>query len=83
MPLQSQDCFTRRRYKMPLPRVRNLECPLPDATLQNLIAVYLSNMGVIRFNEEITDLELTAPDKKGVRTIKFRMEPLTQTIHHG
>ncbi len=67
---------------MPKPQ-REIECYLNNETLKDLIAVYLSNVGVVRHNEEITDLELTMPDSNGIRTIRFKFEPLTQIIHHG
>lgn len=61
---------------------RELKVQLNDKTLQDLIAVYLQQMCVIEYSEAIADITIGTPDNKGIRTIKFVLEPDVQTIYH-
>lgn len=63
-------------------RVRELSCPLHDSTLQELIAVHLMQVCLIRSSEDVTNVTISAPDHKGVRTVRFTVEPDIQTIYH-
>lgn len=64
------------------PQVRELSLPLHDGVLQELIAVYLQQVCVIKSSEDVTNVTISAPDHKGVRTIRFTVEPDLQTIYH-
>lgn len=62
--------------------MRDIECYLNDQTLKDLVATYLQTVCLIKSSEEVSDLTLSAPNDAGVRTIRFKIEPDIQTIHH-
>lgn len=63
--------------------VRELECYLHNDTLQSLIAVHLQAMKVVRSSEDVVNLSLSAPNKDGVHTLRFNLEPVVQIIQHN
>lgn len=67
---------------MQLPRVRELEVPLHEETLKDLISVHLQAMCLVRSSEEVSNLTISVPNKDGVLTIRFNLEPDIQTIYH-
>lgn len=58
---------------MPLPRKeRTIELPLPDKILQDLVASHLYAINMVKEDrEDIIKVEVSQPDKKGMRTVKF------------
>jgi len=64
-------------------RVKRIEFLLHDRTLQDLIAVHLQTMSVIKSSEDVIDVSISAPDSNGVRTLRLNIEPDVQTIYHN
>lgn len=71
-----------READVTLPHQRQLEIRLNDKTLQDLVAVYLQQVCLISSSEDVTDVTISAPDYKGVRIVRFTVEPDIQTIYH-
>lgn len=61
--------------------MRDIECYLNDQTLKDLVAVHLQTMSLIKSSEEVIDLTISLPNSEGVRTIRFNIEPVIQTIY--
>lgn len=58
---------------MPLPRKeRVIELPLPDSILQDLVASHLYAINMVKEDREgIIKVEVSCPDKNGMRKVKF------------
>ena len=61
-------------------KTRELECYLNKGTLNDLIIAHLCNIGVIRYNEEVTDLFILPSIQEGMFKLTVRFEPDIQVI---
>lgn len=66
-----------------LTKRHDIESYIHDVTLQDLIvANWLIVTGIVKHGEDVTSLTISAPDDKGVRAIRYTIEPDVQIIHH-